>query len=59
MFLGSGLLIGFPSFLKLMWLYIEVPKTDIDTFESYYMHLHYLREDSLSSWIRTLILIKD
>jgi len=33
-------------------------KTDVNTFESYYMHLHYLREDSLGSWTKTLILIK-
>jgi len=43
MFLGSSFLVGFSGFLKLMCLYIEVPKTNVDTFESYYMHLHYLR----------------
>jgi len=42
-----------------MALYIEVQKIDVDTFESYYMHLHYLREDFLGSLFRTLILIKD
>jgi len=57
MFLGLGLLVGFLGFLKLMCPYIEVLKTNVDIFESYYMHLHYLREDSLGSWIRTLILI--
>ena len=49
----------FLGFLELMYLYIEVPKTNVDTFELYYMHLHYLREDSLGSWIKIMILIKD
>jgi len=35
-----------------------VPKVDVDTFKSYYMHLRYLGYYSLSSWIRNLILIK-
>jgi len=49
MFLSSGLLVWFSGFLKLRCLYIKVPKIDVDTFELYYMHLHYLREDSLGS----------
>jgi len=32
MFLGLGLLIGFSGFLKIMCLYIEVSKTNVDTF---------------------------
>ena len=32
MFFGLGLLVGFPDFLKLMYLYIEVPKINVDTF---------------------------
>jgi len=32
MFLGSGLLVEFLGFLKFMCLYIEVPKTNVDTF---------------------------
>ena len=32
MFLGSDLLVRFLVFLKLMCLYIEVPKTNIDNF---------------------------
>jgi len=59
MFLDSSLFVGFLGFLKLMGLYIEVPITNVDIFESYYMHLHYLRDGSLGSWIRTLILNKD
>jgi len=58
-FLGFGFVLGFLGFLKLILLYIEVPKANVNTFESYYMHLYSLREDSLGSWIRTLILIKD
>jgi len=45
-----------------MCLYIKVPKKNyVNTFEteSYYMHLHYLRDDLLGYWIITLILIKD
>jgi len=31
-FFSLGLLVEFPCFLKLMCLYIEVPKIDVDTF---------------------------
>ena len=51
MFLGLGFLVSFPSF--------HVPKINVDTFESYYIHLHSLRKNSLGYWIRTMILIKD
>jgi len=52
-FCVSGFILGFLGFLKLMCLYIEVPKNDVNTFVSYYMHSYYLREDPLSSWVRT------
>ena len=58
-FFGLGILLRFLCFLILKCLYREAPKAYVDIFESYYMHLHSLRVDSLNSRNRTLILIKD
>jgi len=56
----SDLFLDFPVFLKLMlYIYIEVSKTDVNMLESYYMHLYYLRENFLGSYNKNLILIKD
>jgi len=41
-----------------MCLSKEVPKTNVNPFELYYMHLHSLKKDFLGFWIRTLILIE-
>jgi len=58
--MSLGLLLGFLMWLKHLCLYIGSQNAYVDTLSDHYMKIGLsLREDSLGSWIVTLVLIKD